>query len=49
MEEVKLQSQAILNGEAPQAGNLLPHPLAFNLFPAQFSQSWKILIAGRRG
>ena len=32
MEEVKLQSQAILNGEAPQA-EILPYPLAFNLFP----------------
>ena len=32
MEEVKLQSQAILNGEAPQA-EVLPYPLAFNLFP----------------
>ena len=32
MKEVKLQSQAILNGEAPQA-EVLPYPLAFNLFP----------------
>ena len=32
MEEVKLQSQAILNGEAPRA-EILPYPLAFNLFP----------------
>jgi aspartate-semialdehyde dehydrogenase len=32
MEEVKTQSQAILNGEAPQA-EILPYPLAFNLFP----------------
>lgn len=32
MEEVKQQSQAILNGEAPQA-EILPYPLAFNLFP----------------
>lgn len=32
MEEVKLQSQAILNGEVPQA-EVLPYPLAFNLFP----------------
>ena len=32
MEEVKLQSQAILNGEAPQA-EILPYPLVFNLFP----------------
>lgn len=32
MEEVKLQSQAILNGEVPQA-EILPYPLAFNLFP----------------
>ena len=32
MEEVKLQSQAILNGEAPKA-EILPYPLAFNLFP----------------
>ncbi|MEA5536191.1 aspartate-semialdehyde dehydrogenase [Crocosphaera sp. XPORK-15E] len=32
MEEVKIQSQAILNGEAPQA-EILPYPLAFNLFP----------------
>ena len=32
MEEVKLQSQAILNGEAPKA-DILPYPLAFNLFP----------------
>jgi aspartate-semialdehyde dehydrogenase len=32
MEEVKVQSQAILNGETPQA-EILPYPLAFNLFP----------------
>ena len=32
MEEVKVQSQAILNGEEPQA-EILPYPLAFNLFP----------------
>lgn len=32
MEEVKIQSQAILNGEDPQA-EILPYPLAFNLFP----------------
>ncbi len=32
MEEVKHQSQAILNGEPPQA-EVLPYPLAFNLFP----------------
>ena len=32
MEEVKIQSQAILNGEPPQA-EILPYPLAFNLFP----------------
>ena len=32
MEEVKLQSQAILNGEMPKA-EILPYPLAFNLFP----------------
>jgi aspartate-semialdehyde dehydrogenase len=32
IEEVKLQSQAILNGEAPKA-EILPYPLAFNLFP----------------
>ncbi|MDJ0659853.1 MAG: aspartate-semialdehyde dehydrogenase [Crocosphaera sp.] len=32
MEEVKIQSQAILNGENPQA-EILPYPLAFNLFP----------------
>jgi aspartate-semialdehyde dehydrogenase len=32
MEEVKTQSLAILRGEAPQA-NILPYPLAFNLFP----------------
>lgn len=32
MEEVKLQSQAILKGEAPKA-EILPYPLAFNLFP----------------
>lgn len=32
MEEVKLQSQAILNGETPKA-EILPYPLAFNLFP----------------
>lgn len=32
MEEVKIQSQAILNGEAPKA-EILPYPLAFNLFP----------------
>lgn len=32
MEEVKIQSQAILNGELPKA-EILPYPLAFNLFP----------------
>ncbi|CCQ50345.1 Aspartate-semialdehyde dehydrogenase [Crocosphaera watsonii WH 8502] len=32
MEEVKIQSQAILNGEDPKA-EILPYPLAFNLFP----------------
>jgi aspartate-semialdehyde dehydrogenase len=32
MEEVKVQSQAILNGE-PAVPEILPYPLAFNLFP----------------
>lgn len=32
MEEVKIQSQAILNGLEPKA-EVLPYPLAFNLFP----------------
>ncbi|NES82161.1 MAG: aspartate-semialdehyde dehydrogenase [Moorea sp. SIO2B7] len=32
MEEVKTQSQAILNNQPPQA-EILPYPLAFNLFP----------------
>ena len=32
MEEVKVQSQAILNGEEPVA-EIFPYPLAFNLFP----------------
>ena len=32
MEEVKIQSQAILNGEDPKA-EILPYPLAFNIFP----------------
>jgi len=32
MEEVKLQSQAILNNE-PAIAKILPYPLAFNLFP----------------
>jgi aspartate-semialdehyde dehydrogenase len=32
MEEVKLQAQAILNGE-PAVAEILPYPLAFNLFP----------------
>jgi len=32
MEEVKLQAQAILNGETPVA-KAFPYPLAFNLFP----------------
>ncbi|MEM9544038.1 MAG: aspartate-semialdehyde dehydrogenase [Cyanobacteria bacterium P01_E01_bin.42] len=32
MEEVKIQSQAILEGKEPQA-EILPYPLAFNLFP----------------
>jgi aspartate-semialdehyde dehydrogenase len=32
IEEVKLQSQAILNGE-PAIAEVLPYPLAFNLFP----------------
>ncbi|MGI0491084.1 aspartate-semialdehyde dehydrogenase [Alkalinema pantanalense CENA528] len=32
MEEVKVQSQAILNGENPTP-EILPYPLAFNLFP----------------
>lgn len=31
IEEVKLQSQAILNGE-PAIAEVLPYPLAFNLF-----------------
>lgn len=32
MEEVKVQTQAILNGQEPKA-EILPYPLAFNLFP----------------
>ncbi len=32
MEEVKVQAQAILNGEEPQP-EIFPYPLAFNLFP----------------
>lgn len=32
MEEVKVQSQAILQGQPPQA-EVFPYPLAFNLFP----------------
>lgn len=32
MEEVKVQSQAILNGQTPQT-EIFPYPLAFNLFP----------------
>jgi aspartate-semialdehyde dehydrogenase len=32
MEEVKVQSKAILNQQTPQA-EILPYPLAFNLFP----------------
>ena len=32
MEEVKIQAQAILNGE-PAIPEILPYPLAFNLFP----------------
>jgi aspartate-semialdehyde dehydrogenase len=32
MEEVKIQSQAILQGQTPVA-KVLPYPLAFNLFP----------------
>lgn len=32
MEEVKVQAQAILNGQRPKP-EILPHPLAFNLFP----------------
>jgi aspartate-semialdehyde dehydrogenase len=32
MEEVKVQAQAILNGETPQT-EIFPYPLAFNLFP----------------
>lgn len=32
MAEVETQAQAILNGEPPQA-DILPYPLAFNLFP----------------
>ncbi len=32
MEEVKTQAQAILNNKPPQA-EILPYPLAFNLFP----------------
>jgi aspartate-semialdehyde dehydrogenase len=32
MEEVKVQTQAILNGETPQP-EIFPYPLAFNLFP----------------
>lgn len=32
MEELKTQAQAVLNGDKPEA-KILPHPLAFNLFP----------------
>jgi aspartate-semialdehyde dehydrogenase len=32
MEEVKLQAQAILKGDRPEA-HIFPYPLAFNLFP----------------
>lgn len=32
MEELKTQSQAVLNGEEPKP-EILPHPIAFNLFP----------------
>ncbi|MDJ1177434.1 aspartate-semialdehyde dehydrogenase [Roseofilum sp. BLCC_M91] len=32
MEELKVQAQQILNGQAPQT-ELFPYPLAFNLFP----------------
>jgi len=32
MEELKVQTQQILNGQAPQT-ELFPYPLAFNLFP----------------
>ena len=32
MEEVKIQSQAILDGNEPKP-EILPYPLAFNLFP----------------
>ncbi len=32
MEELKVQSQAVLNGEEPKP-EILPHPIAFNLFP----------------
>ena len=32
MEEVKVQAQAILNGQPPQP-EIFPYPLAFNLFP----------------
>jgi len=32
MEEVKIQTQAILNGEEPKP-EIFPYPLAFNLFP----------------
>lgn len=32
MEEVKIQSQAILQGQSPQT-EIFPYPLAFNLFP----------------
>lgn len=32
MEELRTQSQAILDGKEPQA-EILPHPIAFNLFP----------------
>ncbi|HLO88035.1 MAG TPA: aspartate-semialdehyde dehydrogenase [Nostocaceae cyanobacterium] len=32
MEEVKIQTQAILQGQTPEA-KVLPYPLAFNLFP----------------
>ncbi|MBD2579715.1 aspartate-semialdehyde dehydrogenase [Oscillatoria sp. FACHB-1406] len=32
MEEVKVQSRAILDGKEPEA-NIFPYPLAFNLFP----------------
>jgi aspartate-semialdehyde dehydrogenase len=42
MEEVKTQTQAILQGQEPVA-ELFPYPLAFNLFPHNSPLMWRAI------